>query len=151
MLDAHQPFILAHVFADFAGHVQQVLGRGLNVTQHLIQRAFRNTRISAQYFQCLLLPLQFLQQVRFHIGPAGYVENLKQRNKRGVVLKSVVLGGKESYPVKQILKPQQGADTLVKRMLVANHVNGQSCGRKRVGMCDIALQNRILQFKIALR
>ncbi len=51
-----------------------------------------------------------------------------------MVLKSVLLRGKKSCPVKQILEPQQSADTFVKRVLVANHGIGQLCGWNGTGV-----------------
>ena len=38
-----------------------------------------------------------------------------------MVLNSFVLGRKESYLVKQVLKPQQSANAFIKRVFVANH------------------------------
>ena len=71
--------------------------------------------------QRLLLPLELLQQVGLEVGAAGDIEDLEQRQQRGVVLERVVLAGEEVHALVQVLQAQQGADALVQRELVADH------------------------------
>ena len=55
------------------------------------------------------------------------------------MLHSLILGRKERHLVKQILKPQQGANTFVEGVFVANHNSEPKEGLELDRISDIAL------------
>ena len=106
LLDRHQPLVLAQILADLAAHVEQRRARLLYIGNDLIQHFLGDFRIVAERQQHLLLPLQFLQQVRFQVGAARDLENFESRKQCRMVIQRIVAGEKEACAVEQILQAQ---------------------------------------------
>ena len=132
LLDRHQPFVLAQILTDLAGHVEQRRTRLLDFGNDLIQHVLGDFRIVAERQQHLFLPLQFLQQVRFQVGAARDLEDFEQREQRGVVIDRILAGEKEARAIEQVLQAQQRADAFVEGILVSDHYRDNPPGRSFV-------------------
>src|SRR6266545_547464 len=133
LLDRHQPFVLAKILADLAGHREQRCARALDVGNHLLEHVLGDLRVVAQGEQDLLLALEFLHQVRFEVRAAGDFQNFKQRQERGVVRERIFLGKKMTGPLEQVLEAQQRPDSFAERILVGDHRGaGDSRGRSLI-------------------
>jgi hypothetical protein len=109
-----------------ARRLLQSLGSAVDVGQHLVQGLLRDGRIGAQRAQAVALPLQLLDHLGLQVGAAGHVEDLEQRQQRGMVLEAFIPLGEEAHALVQALHPQQRADPLVEREVVADHGAGHS-------------------------
>ena len=121
LLDRHQPFVLAQVLADLAGHREQRRRGLLDVAQHAGERFLGDVGIVAERQQHLLLALELLQQVRLEVGAARDLEDLEQREQRHVVVVRIGARDEMARALEQVLQPQQRADALVQRILVGDH------------------------------
>ena len=93
----------------------------VDARQQIIQHRFGHRRVAAVACELLLVALKFFQDVRFQIGAATHLHNLKQGGECKVV---VNLGGAQQQlfePTQQVLQSQISADTLVEWVFVKNH------------------------------
>ena len=125
LLDRHQPVVLAQVLADLAGHREQRRGGLLDVAQHAVERVLGDLRVVAEGQQHLLLPLEFLQQVRLQVRAARHLQDLEQREQRDVVVERIGARDEVARALEQVLQAQQRADALVERVFVGDHVRAR--------------------------
>src|SRR5258706_4276291 len=132
LLDRHQPVVLAKVLPDLAGHGEKRRARALDVGNELPEHGLRDLRIVAKPEQDLLLPLQFLQQVRLEFRAAGDFQDFKQRYQRGGVRARVVRGDEVIGALEQVFQAQQCPDSVVERILVGDHRDIRHWKRRRL-------------------
>ena len=101
LLDAHQPFVLAQALADLACCGVQVRGCPVNIRKHCFQHVFAIAGLLCRLESVAFLALQFLQQLGFQVGAAGYFKIFKQGDHRGMVIHAMIVPGEVRHACEQ--------------------------------------------------
>jgi len=91
---------------------------------HCIQRGLRNGGVAPVGVELVLVLFDVLEHIRLQISPCGHVHDLENRHQGEMVVQRVRPGGQFPQATEQLLQPQIGSETLVKRVFVKDHAGG---------------------------
>ncbi len=119
--DGHQPVVLRQALAGLAWYIGNLRKAGVELTDHGVKRRFGDCRVAPKTRQGLLLSIEVLEHVRFHVGARGHIHDLEQCLDRVVVIQRVLARHQHSQPFEKLLEPQIGADAFVEGVFVEDH------------------------------
>ena len=125
--------------------------RLLHVAQDSRKDVLIDVRVGAIRGEHASLPVELLQQVGFQVRPAGDLQDLEERQQRGVMLDGIGALQKEASALEEVLEPQHGPDALDQRIFVGDHDRpGSSRENRRILPDSVRVDNTTARVSAAV-
>ena len=119
--DAHEPVVFRQALARLAVHGIEVGETLFELADHLVQGVLGNGRVAAVAVEVLLVLLDVLEHIGFHVRPRRHVHDLEDRLDREVVVEGVFPGHQLSQAPEQVFEPEISPNAFVERVFVQDH------------------------------
>ena len=119
--NAGQKVVLSHQLVDFGAQVVQIVKTSLNSGEHVHQHILVDTRVVFVTRELDLVFVQVFEHVCFEICSSPDFDDFKEGGEAKVVVNGELSLNEEIKAAKEVLKPQIGADSLVKGMFKKDH------------------------------